>query len=134
MLGDGECNEGSVWEAAAFAAEMKLSNICAIVDVNGFRNDGANTTNLNENGQRMPDKWRAFGWHVEEVDGHDMNSIADAFSKCLSNHERPSIIVANTIKGKGFEFMEANNDWHHNRITASIYEKCLEELNVNRVK
>lgn len=126
LMGDGECNEGSVWETAAFASELGVTNLVAIVDENGFRNDGANT--MYSCGPVIADVWRSFGWNVLEVDGHDSGAVEDAYSKALAYNEGPSVIVAKTIKGKGISFMEANNDWHHNRITASILEKCADEL------
>lgn len=127
MLGDGECNEGSVWEAAALAAELRLGNLIALVDNNQFRNDGATTTY--GCGKQLQDIWRAFGWQVFDVDGHCEVEIGAALSKTLTSSQ-PSVIIGNTIKGKGFEIMEGNNDWHHNRITPSILEALGDELKV----
>lgn len=125
MMGDGECNEGSVWEAAQLAGEMKLDNLIAIVDVNGFRNDGATAY---KDGLSLDNMWASFGWNVISIDGHNHQEIFDAFEKAQNQKSKPTAIIANTIKGKGFSFMEANNDWHHNRITKSVYEQCLAEL------
>ena len=132
LMGDGECNEGSVWEAAALAAELGVSNLVAMVDENGYRNDGANTIHNTPGGAVIADVWRAFGWHVVEVDGHDVGAIEKAFEEILANKDKPGVIVAKTVKGKGVAFMEANNDWHHNRITAATLEKCLEELGLKK--
>ncbi|MCW8889573.1 MAG: transketolase [Sedimenticola sp.] len=125
MMGDGECNEGSVWESAASAAEFNVDNLVAIVDVNGLRNDGVNNT---YNGViDFKNIWRSFGWHVLEVDGHDHAALLSAFNEAESHEKNPSVILAKTIKGRGVSFMEDNNDWHHNRITAKTYEQILEE-------
>ena len=126
LLGDGECNEGSVWETAASASELGADNLIAILDENGFRNDGANTTY--SDAINFSDIWASFGWHVLSVDGHDEAEIAAAFSSALATTGRPSIIIAKTVKGRGISFMENNNDWHHNRITKSSLVDCLQSL------
>ena len=126
LLGDGECNEGSVWETAASASELAADNLIAILDENGFRNDGENTTYTNA--ANLSDIWASFGWNVLCVDGHDVNDIAAAFSSAQTATGRPSIIIAKTVKGKGISFMENNNDWHHNRITKTVLEECLQSL------
>jgi transketolase len=125
MMGDGECNEGSVWEAAQLASEMKLNNLVAIVDQNGFRNDGETAY---KDGLKLTDMWASFGWNTISIDGHNYKEILEAFENAQKESSKPTAIIANTIKGKGFSFMEANNDWHHNRITKSVYEQCLTEL------
>ena len=126
MMGDGECNEGSVWEAAALAGELKVTNLVAVVDENGFRNDGANT--MYAKGPSIAEVWRGFGWQVQEVDGHDVTAIEAAYEAAFDAATGPCVLVAKTIKGKGLSFMEANNDWHHNRITPKVLEQCMEEL------
>lgn len=128
LMGDGECNEGAVWEAAALAAELGISNLTAIIDENGFRNDGANTLYANPKGPNLAKAWEAFGWDVHRVDGHDTTAIHGAFEQARATSDRPSAIVAQTIKGKGVSFMEANNEWHHNRITQKLLDDCLKEL------
>ena len=128
MLGDGECNEGSVWEAAALAAEMGTYNLLAVVDENKHRNDGVNTLYNSHNAAVLADVWRSFGWHVIEVDGHSVSDIYAAYRAALSNLKKPSVIVAKTIKGKGIDFMEDNNDWHHNRLTPKLLDDCLLQL------
>jgi transketolase len=127
MLGDGECNEGSVWESAAIAAELKLRNLVAIIDENGFRNDGATSTYAGQG--VLANVWRAFGWNVVDIDGHDHLSIIRAFQQARERADAPTAIVARTVKGRGVPFMENNNDWHHNRVTATILEECLKALN-----
>ena len=126
MMGDGECNEGSVWESAASAAEFGISNLIAIVDVNGLRNDGVNITYGN-NSVNLKDVWGSFGWNVLEVDGHSHDALDSVLGEAKSFQNGPTVILANTIKGRGVSFMENNNDWHHNRITAKIYDQIMEE-------
>ena len=126
MMGDGECNEGSVWESAALAGELGTANLIAIIDQNDFRNDGENT--MYSRGPVLADVWRGFGWQVIEVDGHDEAAITAAYERAFSGDQGPVAIVAKTIKGKGVSFMEANNDWHHNRITKQVLENCLSEM------
>lgn len=128
MMGDGECNEGAVWEAAQLSAELSLRNLIVIVDQNGLRNDGA--TSYKE-GMSLDGMWAAFGWHTLLIDGHNHVEILNAFKLALAEPTKPTVIIANTIKGKGFSFMEANNDWHHNRITQSVYQKCMAEIEGN---
>lgn len=126
MLGDGECNEGSVWESAATAAEFGLGNLTAVIDENRLRNDGANRTYSGR--VKLANVWRAFGWNVVEIDGHDHAAILAAFRTARETTDRPTAIVAATVKGKGIAFMEDNNDWHHNRITANGFEECMKAL------
>ncbi|MEM6589889.1 MAG: transketolase [Pseudomonadota bacterium] len=126
MMGDGECNEGSVWESAALASELGITNLVAMVDVNGFRNDGENT--MYTRGPNIADVWRGFGWHVAEVDGHDEAAITASMDSAFKGDQGPHVIVAHTTKGKGISFMEANNDWHHNRITAKVLEEIEAEM------
>ena len=126
LLGDGECNEGSVWETAALAAELNIANIVAIIDENGFRNDGENSTY--SRGTKITNVWRAFNWNVIEVDGHDVAQIEAAFTKAAACEDKPTAIIARTIKGRGVSFMEGNNDWHHNRITQKVLDDVIAEL------
>ena len=111
LMGDGECCEGSVWEAAMAAAHFKLGNLIGIVDRNRFMIDG-------ETEDVMPlepfaDKWRAFGWEVVEVDGHDFDQLDEALAKAWAATDVPVLILANTIKGKGVDFMENNVVYHY---------------------
>lgn len=110
MMGDGELDEGSVWEAAMSAAHYKLSNLCAIVDNNGLQIDGALEDVMNVN--PIPDKWKAFGWNVIELDGHSVKEIKEAFAKARDCKDAPSVLIAKTVKGKGVSFMENVAGWH----------------------
>lgn len=125
LLGDGECNEGSVWEAAMSAAHFKLNNLIAIVDYNKYQSDGKSEDILDSGG--LASKWSSFGWDVREIDGHNIEEI---YANCLSSGTalNPRVLIAHTIKGKGISFMENNNTWHHNRLTKSLYELAVQEL------
>lgn len=125
LLGDGECNEGSVWEAFLSATQYNLDHITAIIDRNHFQL-GGETKNVMDIGN-MAEKLRAFGWDVYEVDGHDVEAVYDALQAPVKEG-MPKAIVADTIKGKGFSFCENNNAWHHAVVTKEQYEKALEEL------
>jgi transketolase len=106
ILGDGELNEGQIWEAALTAAHHRLDNIIAIVDRNGYQLTGG-TEEVKSLGD-LTDKWRAFGWEAKDVDGHDPARILDALDKCDMTKGKPSVIIAKTTKGKGISFMEGN--------------------------
>ena len=124
LMGDGECNEGSVWEAGMSAAKFKLNNLVVIIDRNKFQQTGTNEeimTNAN-----LKDKWISFNWDVIEIDGHNIKELYSAFSK--KSIEKPIMIIANTIKGKGFDFSENNNEWHHQVLTKTKYEEALKQL------
>jgi len=110
MLGDGECEEGQVWEAAMFAAHTKLGNLCAIIDANRLGLDASveEITDL----EPLAGKWRAFNWHVLEIDGHDYPQILGAFAEAERTADRPTVIVASTVKGKGVSFMENQLKFH----------------------
>lgn len=125
MMGDGECNEGSVWETAASASEYNVDNLIVMVDLNGLRNDGINSTHINS--VDLTNVWASFGWNVIEVDGHNYEELYEAFAKAKSCKNKPSVLLARTIKGCGISFMENNNDWHHNRVTTKTYDKIIDE-------
>jgi len=125
LVGDGECNEGSVWEAAMSAAHFKLDNLTAIVDYNQLQSDGAGATIMSPGD--MASKWEAFGWKTCRVDGHSIPELLNAFNH-TPNPEQPKVLVARTVKGKGVPFMENNNEWHHNRLTKVHYERALLEM------
>ena len=110
LLGDGELQEGLVWEAAMAAAHYKLDNLCAIVDWNGLQIDGKNEDVMTV--APVADKFAAFGWNVINIDGHDFAQILDAFSKARECKGRPTMIIAETVKGKGVSFMENEAGWH----------------------
>ena len=125
-MGDGECNEGSVWEAAMSASNFKTNNLTAIVDKNNFQQTGS--TNEIMKNDNLKEKWESFGWNVIEIDGHNIDEIYKSLvSKNLKS--KPKLILANTIKGKGFKFSENKNEWHHSIMTQKIYDDALRELN-----
>jgi transketolase len=111
VLGDGECNEGSVWEAAMMAASQGISNLCVIVDYNKWQATGRSEEVLSLS--PLVDKWRAFGWDTLEIDGNNMTELISAFSNFPALSGRPTAIIAHTIKGKGVSFMEDDNNWHY---------------------
>lgn len=126
MTGDGELNEGQIWEAALFCGNKKIDNLVVIVDSNKQQLDGwiADIAPL----EPLDDKWKSFGWEVIEIDGHDMDQILEAFQKAETIKGKPTVIIANTIKGKGVSFMENNLDFHGAAPTKDQYEKAMEEL------
>ena len=125
ILGDGECNEGSVWEAAMAAPNFNLENLYVIVDKNNFQQTGSNKQIMDVDNLRS--KWESFNWYSKEVDGHNINELLNVFNES-KNIKKPKSIIANTIKGKGISFSENNNDWHHSILSKSFYEKALKEL------
>ena len=110
MLGDGELQEGEVWEAAMCAAHHRLDNLLAVVDYNKLQSDDRNANIMGL--EPLADKFRAFGWHVQEVDGHDLTAILQSFEHAGNVHEKPALVIAHTIKGKGVGFMEDVPHWH----------------------
>jgi transketolase len=127
-MGDGECNEGSVWEAVMSAAQLGLDNLTAIVDYNKLQSDGDARQIIDF--ADLAGKFKCFGWDVQEINGHEIAQILDAF-ETPREPGRPRILVAHTIKGKGVSFMENNNEWHHNRLTKANYELALSELGLS---
>ena len=128
LLGDGECEEGQVWEAAMFAGNHDLDNLVAIVDHNGLQIDGS----IDEVNSAMPlaDKFRAFKWHVIELaDGNDMAQIAAAFAEARKVSDSPVAIIAETVKGKGVSFMENQVGWHGKAPNDEEYKQAMGELN-----
>ena len=126
LLGDGECDEGQVWEAAMAAAHFKVDNLTAIVDNNGLQIDGWNKDVMSLD--PFNDKWKAFGWHVIEIDGHRIPQILEAFKEAQSVKGKPSVIIAHTIKGKGVSFMENQAGFHGKAPNAEQVKIALEEL------
>ncbi len=126
LLGDGEIQEGQVWEAAMFAAHHALGNLIAIVDENGLQIDGACTEVMCLGG--IADKFRAFGWNALEVDGHDVRALHDTLVKATEFGDLPTVIVAHTVKGKGVSFMEGNYGWHGKAPSADERAQALAEL------
>jgi len=125
LMGDGECNEGSVWEAAMSAAHFKLSNLTSIIDHNSMQSDGKTSDVMNVQLEVM---WKGFGWDVISVeDGHNVAQLLDAFTK-PGIELKPRVIVARTIKGKGVSFMENNNEWHHKCLSKELFDAALSEV------
>lgn len=125
VMGDGECNEGSVWEAAMAAPNFKLDNLYVIIDKNNFQQTGSNKEIMNI--ESLKEKWQSFGWQTSEIDGHNIEELYDYFEKS-KQIKKPKALIANTIKGKGFSFSENNNDWHHAVLTKSLYETAMSEV------
>ncbi len=126
MLGDGEINEGQIWEAAMFAAHQGLDNLIAIVDANQIQLDGRCEDILDT--EPLPDKWRAFGWRVMEIDGHDVEAVFAAYEEALAHTGSPICIVARTVKGKGVSFMENEVEWHGVAPNDEETERALAEI------
>jgi transketolase len=124
VMSDGECDEGSVWEAAMFAAHHRLSNLIAIIDYNKIQSLGSVAETLEL--EPFADKWRAFGWDVAEADGHDHCAIESALS--FSNVEKPRVLIAHTTKGKGVSFMENSVLWHYRTARGAELEAARSEL------
>ncbi|MBI2839857.1 MAG: transketolase [Acidobacteria bacterium] len=125
-LSDGECNEGSVWEAALMAPAKGLENLVVIVDFNKWQATGRSTEVLAL--QPLREKWEAFGWSALEVDGHDMDELASALTRVPDGSRKPVAIIAHTVKGKGISFMEDDNNWHYRIPNLSEVEAALREL------
>lgn len=128
LLGDGECEEGQVWEAAMAAAHYKADNLTAVLDYNGLQIDGAIDEVMSP--LPFPDKWRSFGWAVREVDGHDFTDLIDAFNWAAGIENQPSMIIAKTVKGKGVSFMENEAGWHGKAPDAKLASQALDEIGV----
>jgi transketolase len=126
VVGDGESQEGSVWEAAMASAKWKLDNLTAILDHNNLQNDDCVADEMPI--EPVADKWRAFGWHVIEIDGHNMKEIVEALEGAKTFKGMPTIIIARTIKGKGVSFMENVVDWHGKAPCREEAEQALEEI------
>ena len=123
ILGDGECNEGAVWEAAASAAHYALKNLVAIVDRNGLQYDG-NTESIMQL-EDFKARWQAFGWETVSTDGHDVAALEKAL---LLRTTRPLVVIAGTIKGKGISFMENSPQWHNGVVTQKLFDQAVAEL------
>ena len=126
LMGDGECCEGSIWEAAMSAAHFKLDNVIGIVDRNKLMIDG--TTEKVMALEPFAEKWKAFGWNVLEVDGHDLDALDDAFAKAWNAKDVPTLILADTIKGKGVDFMENNVVYHYASADSAVCAKAKEQI------
>ena len=132
VLGDGECDEGSVWEAALQANQYGLDNLIAVIDHNRMQSLDfcENTLAL----EPFADKWRAFGWHAQVVDGHDIAALRAAFEQAMANRctGKPSVVIAETVKGKGVSFMENDILWHYRTPQGEEYEAALRELEAQK--
>jgi transketolase len=126
LLGDGEIQEGNIWEAAMAASHYHCDNLCAILDYNGFQIDGKVKDVMNL--EPLVGKWQAFGWHTIEINGHNMKEILSAYEEAKTIKSKPTIIIAHTIKGKGVSFMENVVDFHGRAPTKEEAEKALKEL------
>ena len=127
LLGDGECQEGQIWEAAMSASHYKLDTLTAIIDRNGLQIDGPTEKVMSI--EPISNKWNAFGWHVIQIDGHDFNQILDAFEEAKNTKGQPTAIIAHTFKGKGVSFMEWVCGFHGKAPNSDELEKALHELN-----
>jgi transketolase len=127
LLSDAECDEGSVWEAAMFAAHHRLDRLLAIIDVNGQQALGYTESVLSL--EPLRDRWRSFGWDVLEVNGHDHDALAEAVAAPVI--DRPRVILARTIFGKGISYMERRIEWHYLPMSEKDYEQALGELDSN---
>ena len=132
LMGDGEIQEGNVWEAAMAVAHFKCDNLCAILDYNGFQIDGKISDIMAL--EPLKDKWMAFGWHVIEIDGHNIKEIIEAFNKAAEMKGKPTIIIAKTIKGKGVSFMENVVDFHGRTPNEDETKQALQELSKDKEK
>ena len=127
MMGDGEQAEGQVWEAAMSAAHFGLSNLVGIVDINKVGSDGQVVDSMNN--EPLDEKWRAFGWEVTRLDGHDFDSVGDALDLALNgDRQRPSVVLADTIAGKGVSFMEGTWQWHLGFLGPADRDRALAEI------
>lgn len=129
LLSDGENNEGSVWEAAMFAAGQRLENLCAVIDYNKWQATDRSNDVLAL--APLADKWRAFGWDAVELDGHDVEGLARVMQKLPNGSGKPVAIVAHTVKGKGVSFMEDDNNWHYRAPTAAEVALARAELGLS---
>ena len=126
MTGDGEIQEGQIWEAAMTAGHYKLDNLCAIVDANGVQQNGpvAQIKNL----EPLPEKWRSFGWHAIEVNGHKFSELLSAFQEASTVKGKPTVVIARTVKGKGVSFMEGRSEWHGKAPNPEQLAQALKEI------
>lgn len=126
LMSDGECEEGSVWEAALFSSHHKLDNLVGIIDYNKLQALGRTNEILNL--EPLVEKWESFGWKVKEIDGHNFSEIENSLSEIPFEKDKPSLVIAHTIKGKGISFMEDKLESHYKKLDKESYEKALKEL------
>jgi transketolase len=126
LLGDGECEEGQIWEAAMAAAHFKADNLVAIVDYNKYQETGPISREMAI--EPFAEKWRAFDWHVEQVDGHDIGALIETLKAVQAVEGQPSVVIAHTFKGKGVSFVEADYTFHGRALTPEQAERAREEI------
>ncbi|HOO72494.1 MAG TPA: transketolase [Spirochaetota bacterium] len=126
ILGDGECNEGSVWEAAMAAHHYRLTNLITIVDRNGLMIDGPTEQVMSL--EPFTDKWRAFGFMVKEIDGHNFGELSDAIEQAQNEKSGPVVIIAHTVKGKGVDYMENQVKWHYGSMDSTLADKAKQSV------
>ncbi|WP_338827545.1 transketolase [Neomoorella thermoacetica] len=126
LLGDGEIQEGQVWEAAMAASHYKLDNLTAFIDRNGFQIDGPTEEVMAV--EPLGDKWQSFGWHVIAIDGHDIIQILEAIAEAGQTKGKPTLIIAKTVKGKGVSFMEGKAEWHGKAPSGELFTQAKKEL------
>jgi transketolase len=130
VMGDGELAEGSVWEGAMAAAHYDLDNLTAIIDRNGLQISGPTETVMAQG--RLADRWKSFGWYVLECEGNDISSLDTAINEAKNKKDRPTVIIANTIKGYGYSGAENQTGWHHKVPTEEQYKEIIAELDTRR--
>ena len=126
IVGDGESQEGQIWEAVMYAAHRNLDNLCVVLDWNGLQIDGEVEKVMNPT--PYPEKFQAFGWHTITVDGHDLAQLASAFEEARNTKGKPTVIISRSVKGKGVSFMENRAEWHGAAPNQEQYERAMEEL------
>jgi transketolase len=126
VISDGECNEGTVWEAALFAPAHRLERLCVVVDFNGWQATGRSRETMAI--EPFADKWEAFGWSVNSVNGHSVGELSECMKQVPDGSGKPVAIVAHTVKGKGVSFMEDDNNWHYRIPTAEEVARAKKEL------
>jgi transketolase len=126
VIGDGECNEGSIWEAAMAASHYRVTNLTVFVDRNKMCIDGPTEEIMAL--EPFADKWKAFGWNVLDIDGHDFDQICDAIEIARREEQRPTVIICQTIKGKGVDFMENRKEWHYAGLDSEMAGKAIESV------
>lgn len=132
LLGDGELNEGSVWEAALFASHQRLNGLVAVVDRNGYQQEGRTADILNT--EPLAEKWRAFGWEAVSVNGHDLRELAAALGAAFDAARGPTVLLASTVKGKGVAYMENDPSWHMGWLAGDDLTRALDALEAGRVE
>lgn len=128
LLSDGECNEGSIWEAAMFASAQKVNNLTVIIDFNKWQATGRSRDIFALDPLR--EKWKAFGWNTEEINGHNFKELSNALKNSKKEVKKPTAIIAHTIKGKGVSFMEDDNNWHYRTPNEVEFKEAINELKI----